>query len=144
MPARANRQRVLPDLIHTVKKNFSFLLLTVACVLTGIFADVPAHPGHENVLSTKQAILRGKAIVRSLVRKSEKIEDIKLDEGWLNATENVDCRETHEYYLIAFDNHATDTTLYVLLTTAGKYLRSNFDGHFVDVAASPYPLEECS
>lgn len=53
-------------------------------------------------------------------------------------------KETPEFYLIAFDNRQVGKTLYILLTSAGKYLRANFDGQFADLTFSPYPVQSCS
>lgn len=103
-----------------------------------------AHPGHENVLSTEQAILRGKAIVRSLVDKGESLNGEKLDAVWLQATDFAGCKETPEYYVIAFDNRTAGKTLYILLSVVGKYLRANFDGQFADLTFSTYPVQSCS
>jgi hypothetical protein len=107
-------------------------------------ASAIAHPGHEHVLTEKLAILRGKAVVSSLIRKEEPVNGEILDESWQRVTDSAACRETPEYYLIAFDNRQAGKTLYILLTSAGKYLRANFDGQFADLIFSPYPVQSCS
>ena len=96
------------------------------------------------MLNEKLAIIRGKAVVSSLVGEQEPVNGEILDESWVRATGNASCRETPEYYLIAFHNRLADKTLYILLTSAGKYLRANFDGHFADLAFSSYPVLSCS
>ena len=125
----------------TFLKSLSVFLLTYQ--LIG-FSSAFAHPGHDHVLTEKQAILRGKAVVSSLIRKEELVKGEQLDESWEQATDSATCKETPEYYLIAFDNPAADKTLYILLTSAGRYLRANFDGQFADLTFSPYPVQRCS
>lgn len=105
--------------------------------------SVVAHPGHEHVLTEKQAILRGRAIVSSLIRKEELIKGEKLDQSWEQVTDSATCKETPEFYLISFDNRAARKSIYILLTSTGKYLRANFDGHFADLTFSPYPPQSC-
>ncbi len=122
-------------------KVISILLLTIQCCACN---DAMAHPGHDHVLNEKQAISRGKVIVSSLIRKEEIIEGERINESWNQATNSATCKETPEYYLIAFDNRAAGKTLYILLTSAGKYLRANFDGQFADLIFSPYPVQSCS
>lgn len=102
-----------------------------------------AHPGHEHELTKEQAILRAKAIVTSLVESQKSVSGEKLDESWIEATKNATCRETPELYLISFNNHAAGKDLYLLLSSAGKYLRANFDGVFADLTFSPYPVFDC-
>ena len=115
--------------------------MTIQCCACN---DAMAHPGHDHVLNEKQAISRGKAIVSSLIRKEEIIEGERINESWNQATNSATCKETPEYYLIAFDNRTAGKTLYILLTNAGKYLRANFDGQFADLIFSPYPVQSCS
>ena len=103
-----------------------------------------AHPGHENVLSMTHAIMRGEAIVRSLIDKGESLNGKKLDKNWLQATDNASCKETPEYYLISFDNREAGKTLYILLSGACKYRRANGEGQLADLTFSPYPLQSCN
>ena len=102
-----------------------------------------AHPGHEHVLTEKLAVLRGKAVVSSLIRKKELIRGETLDESWEQVTDSATCMETPENFLIAFENRQVGKTLYILLTSTGKYLRANFDGQFADLTFSPYPVQSC-
>lgn len=95
------------------------------------------------MLTKKLAILRGKAIVSYLIRKEELINGEKLDESWEQVTDFATCKETPEFYLISFDNHAAGKSIYLLLTASGKYLRANFDGQFADLTFSPYPVQSC-
>jgi len=125
----------------TILKSLSSLLL--ACQLFGPGIAI-AHPGHEHVLNEKQAILRGEAVVSSLVRKEQPVKGVILDESWIQATATVTCKETPEYFLIAVDNRNARKTLYLLLTSAGKYSRANFDGLFADLTFSPYPIQSCN
>lgn len=134
---------MLPGMNDAMKPICGLLPRFVICLHLAVATGAAAHPGHENVLSTKQAILRGKAVVRSLVRNGESIKGQILDQSWLQATDFVDCKETPEYYLIAFDNAPMEKSLYILLTVTGKYLRANFDGHFADLAFSSYPVLGC-
>lgn len=127
-----------------MKERIRLISIFVICLSLGVAGSAAAHPGHDHVLSEKLAILRGKAVVASLVRKQEPVKGEILDESWMQATRNASCKETPEYYLIAFDNRAAGKILYVLLTSAGKYLRANFDGHFADLAFSSYPVLSCS
>ncbi len=113
------------------------------CLQFLFVADVLSHPGHDHELTEKQAILRGKAVLRSLVRKQEPVKDEILDESWLEATNIVTCSDTPEYYLISFDNRTAGKRLYILLSSAGKYLRSNFDGQFAELIFSSYPVFAC-
>jgi hypothetical protein len=97
-----------------------------------------AHPGHDHVLTEKLTIMRGKAVVSSLVRIEQAVRGEVLDASWLEATANSSCKETPGYYLIAFANRVAGMTLYVLLTSAGKYLRSSFDGViYVSILLAP-------
>jgi len=118
--------------------------ILVICLQLLAGASAVAHPGHEHVLTEKQAILRGKAVVSSLIRKEEPVNGEILDESWQQATDTATCKETPEYYLIAVDNRTARKTLYLLLTSAGKYLRANFDGQFADLTFSAYPVQSCS
>lgn len=135
---------MLPDMSNATKAICCLLAPVILSLQFLVAGNATAHPGHENVLSTKQAILRAKAVVRSLVKKGEPISGQNLDESWLQATDLVHCKETPEYYLVAFDNRETGKTLHVLLKVDGKYLRANFDGHFADLAFSSYPVLSCS
>ena len=104
---------------------------------------VLAHPGHDHELTKEQATLRARAVVSSLVEKQKAITGELLDESWNQATNPTTCKETPEFYLISIDNRESGKTLYLLLTSAGKYLRANFDGHFADLMFSSYPVQSC-
>jgi hypothetical protein len=93
-------------------------IFLLACQLFRIGIAI-AHPGHAQVLNERLAILRGKAIVSSLIRKEEPVKGEVLDETWQQVTDSATCKETPEYYLIAFDNRQLGKTLYILLTSAG-------------------------
>jgi hypothetical protein len=121
-------------------KPILFAWFCLHCLAVG---SANAHPGHEHVLTEKLAIMRGKAVVSSLVRKQEPVKGELLDESWIEASKFATCKDTPEYYLITFENRAAGKTLYILLTSAGKYLRANFDGHFADLAFSSYPVLGC-
>ena len=118
--------------------------IAVALLFLILAGGVNAHPGHENVLSTKQVLMRGRAVVSSLVRKEQQVDGVVLDDTWNQASDTATCRETHEHYLIAIDNRDAGKTLYLLFSVAGKYLRANFDGQFADITFSPYPLRDCT
>jgi len=62
----------------------------------------------------------------------------------VQATDSATCKETPELYLISFDKQEAGKTLYILLTSAGKYLRANFDGQFADLTFSPYAVQSCN
>ncbi len=90
------------------------------------------------------AIPRARAVVSSLLEEQKSITGELLDESWKQAANTATCNETPEYYRISFDNRAVGKTLYILLTSAGKYLRANFDGQFADLIFSPYPVPSCA
>lgn len=126
--------------MKSIIKAISILLLAFQWFAAN---GVMAHPGHDHELTKEQAILRARAVVSSLLEKQKSITGELLDESWKQATDTATCEETPEYYLISFDNRQVGKTLYVLLTSAGKYLRANFDGQFADLIFSPYPVQSC-
>jgi len=124
------------------------IIASVSVLLLALqwFGSVPvfAHPDHDHVLTEKQAILRATAVVKSLVSKQEPVAGEVLDASWTEASNLITCKDTPDYYLLAVDNRAARKTLYLLFTSAGKFLRANFDGHFADLTFSPYPVQSCS
>ncbi len=126
--------------MHIIVKSVSIAVICLQCLFV---SSATSHPGHDHVLNEKQAIMRATAVVSSLVDKEKKVKGEMLDESWKQATDTAACKETPEYYLISFDNRQVGKTLYVLLTSAGKYLRANFDGQFADLIFSPYPVQSC-
>ena len=126
--------------MNSIPKTFSICLVAFHLI---VFTDTSAHEGHDHELTKEQVILRATAVVSSLVKKQESVSGEVLDESWIEATNGITCKDTPEFYLIAVNNRAAGKTLYLLLTSVGKYLRSNFDGHFADLTFSPYPLQSC-
>lgn len=116
----------------------------LALALVAASGSAGAHPGHDDHLTTRQAILRGKAILSHRIRELQPIGGEVLDRSWVQTTDNATCNATLEYYLIAFDNRPMGKTLYILLTGAGKLLRANFDGRFAELTFSSFPLQPCA
>ena len=102
-----------------------------------------AHPGHDHVLTTEEAISRAATVILSLVDKKKKIAGATLDESWISAADSATCKKNADFYLIAVSNPRERKILYLLITSTGKYLRANFDGTFADLTFSPYPLHSC-
>ena len=126
--------------MNSIAKKLSTIVICLQCLVIG---SAMAHPGHDHVLTDKQAVLRGKAVISSLISQEDLVAGETLDESWKQATDSATCKEIPEFYLISFDNQHARKTLYILLTAAGKYLRANFDGHFAELTFSPYPLQSC-
>lgn len=126
--------------MNSILKTFSISLLAFLLI---VFTNTSAHEGHDHELSKEQAIARAASAVASIVDKVELIEGELLDDGWKQATNAATCKETPQFYLISFNNRTAGKTLYLLLTSAGRYMRANFDGHFADLTFSPYPLQSC-
>ena len=116
-----------------------FLLACQLIVINNAFA----HPGHDHVLNTEQAILRAASIVESIVEKGKLIKGEKLDDSWKQATMSGACKKTPEYFLISFNNRTAGKVLYLMLTISGKYMRANFDGNFAELIFSSYPVQSC-
>jgi len=126
--------------MNSIPKTFSIFLLALHLI---VFTNASAHEGHDHELTREQVISRATAVVSSLIVKEKKVAGEMLDESWNEATNTATCKETPEHYLISFGNRAAGKTLYILLSSAGRYLRANFDGNFADLTFSPYPLQSC-
>jgi hypothetical protein len=126
--------------MNTISKSFSIFLFAFQLI---VFTDTLAHEGHDHELSKEQAIERAASAVAAIVDGERAIEGGTLDDSWKQAANTATCKETPQFYLISFHNRAAGRTLYVLLTSVGKYMRANFDGHFADLVFSPYPLQSC-
>ena len=74
--------------MQLVLKTISIFLL--ACQLI-VINYAFAHPGHDHVLNTEQAILRAASVVESIVEKGKSIKGEKLDDSWIQATMSGDC-----------------------------------------------------
>ncbi len=127
--------------MKSIVKTVSIAVICLQCVVA---SSAASHPGHDHVLTEKQAVLRATAVVKSLVNKQEAVAGELLDASWTEAGNSISCKDTPEFYLLAVNNRAAGKTLYILLTSAGKFLRANFDGHFADLIFSPYPLQSCN
>ena len=126
--------------MNSILKTLLIFLLAFQLI---VFTDTSAHEGHDHEASKEQAIARAASVVASIVDGEKSIEGETLDESWKQATKAATCKETPQFYLISFNNRAAGRTLYLLLTSAGKYMRANFDGHFADLTFSPYPVQSC-
>ena len=113
-----------------------------ACLL--IVATGFAHPGHDDALTTLQAVMRGKAVVRSLVEKGEPINGEVLDESWNEINGRARCLATPLYYLISLENLSAGKTLYILLDHGGRYRRARFDDGFAELKFSSFPVFPCN
>jgi len=126
--------------VTSTLNNLFIVLLVIHCFAT---YEVMAHPGHDHELTKEQAILRGSAVVSSMVDESTLVNGEVLGDSWKQASESATCKETPEFYLITIANRNVEKTIYILLTSTGKYLRANFDGHFADLLFSSYPVMDC-
>lgn len=126
--------------LNSTLKALSIVLLAFQWCGSG---SASAHPGHEHVLTKEEALSRAATVVLSLVDKHKKIAGEILDDSWIMAADSATCEGTPDFYRIAVNNRQAGKTLYLLLTSTGKYLRANFDGHFADLTFSPYPLYSC-
>ena len=119
----------------------SAFLALPACLL--LFTTGLAHPGHEGSLSTMQAVLRGKAIVRSLIARGELVDGVLLHESWNDPRGPTSCTATPMFYLVSLENYAVGKTLYLLLNHSGRFLRARFDADFAELKFAPFPLVDC-
>ena len=122
-------------------RRVAWILALPACLLT--FATGLAHPGHADALTTRQAVMRGKAIARSLIKKGEKVNGELLDESWNNIDGRTSCTATPLYYLISLENLSARKTLYLLLEHSGRFRRARFDAGFAELKFSSFPLVDC-
>ena len=122
-------------------RRAAWIVALPACLL---MAEIGlAHPGHHDGLTTKQAVIRGKAIVRSLVENGETVNGELLDESWNNIDGHANCAATPEYYLISLENRSKGKTVHLLLDRGGKFLHARFDESFDELDSSSFPLPGC-
>ncbi len=119
----------------------SWILTLPACLL--IVSGALAHPGHEDALTTQQAVMRGKAIIRSLIRDGKPVEGELLDENWNDINGRASCAATPLYYLISLENRFEGRTLHLLLDHSGRFRRARFDAGFAELRFSSFPLLDC-
>ncbi len=121
-------------------------IVLIAMLMVGqYFAmnDAVAHPGHDHVLTKDQAIVRGSDIVSSFVKKETPVAGQSLDESWVDGNNPMTCHSTPLYFLIAVKNRTTGKSVFLLLTSAGKFLRAKFDRDFAELIFSSYPVQAC-
>lgn len=119
----------------------SWMFALPACLM--IVATGFAHPGHEDALTEVQAVMRGKAIVRSLVAKGEPVNGEVLDDTWNEINGRSKCSATPIYYLISLENLSRNKTIYILLDHEGRYRRARFDDGFAELRFSSFPVFPC-
>ena len=130
--------------VPTIRKRrrAPWVLALPACVLmatTGL-----AHPGHEDALTTLQAIWRGKAAIRWLVDKERPVDGKVLDASWNEIGNSGSCRATPLYYLVSLDNPAQGKTLYLLLNHSGGFMRARFKADFAELRfTASFPMVDC-
>ena len=112
-------------------------LLTVAAL------EVAAHPGHDDALTERQAVMRGKAIVRNLLKNGTEVQGEVLDSRWEDFSGRETCSASPLYYLVKLENHAAGRTMHILLNHSGKFLRARFDEGFAELIFSNFPMQEC-
>ena len=122
-------------------RRVSWMLALPACLL--IAATGLAHPWHDDALTTLQAVMRGKAVVRSLVEKGEPVNGELLDETWKEINGRTRCSATPLYYLVSLENLSRGKTLYVLLDHSGRFRRARFDDGFAELKFSSFPVFPC-
>lgn len=123
------------------------ILKTPLVIFLGFVVIVPgsmlAHEGHDHSLTPEQAILKAASDVELFVDDGNLIDGQRLDDSWKQVIKSGVCKKNPVHFVISFDHRAAGKTLYVLLSTSGKYMRANFKGNFADVTFSPYPIQSC-
>ena len=102
-----------------------------------------AHPGHDDALTTVQAVAIAKAAIRELVKEGKPVEGEVLGESWNEIDGQPQCSATPVYYLVSLDNFSEAKTLYVLLHHSGRFMRARFDKHFAELTFSSFPVFAC-
>jgi len=123
-------------------RRFSAVLALPACLL--IVASSFAHPGHDDALTTEQAVAIAKSAVRRLVEQGEPVNGVLLDESWRDIDGNARCAATPIYYLISLDSYSEGKTLHVLLSHSGRFMRARFDKDFAELKFSSFPVFPCN
>ncbi len=124
------------------RRRISWLLALPVCLLMA--ASGFAHPGHEDALTTLQAIWRGKAAIRWLVAKKRPVDGELLDESWNEIDGSGTCSATPLYYLVSLDNPAKDKTLYLLMNHSGGFMRARFNADFAELRfTASFPMVDC-
>lgn len=123
-------------------RRVSWLLALPACLLiatTGL-----THPGHDDALTTLQAVWRGKAAIRWLIEKRKPVNGEVLDESWNDIDGRTSCSATPLYYLVRLENRAARKTLYILLSHSGGFMRARFDDGFAELTFTrSFPMVDC-
>lgn len=122
-------------------RRISRLLALPACWF--MVATSMAHPGHDDALTTVQAIAIAKAAVRGLVKSGELINGETLPESWNEADGRATCSATPIYYLVGLQNYSEGKTLHVLLDHGGRFRRARFDANFAELKFSSFPVFPC-
>lgn len=124
------------------RRRASWLVALPISLITG--ATSFAHPGHEDALTTLQAVWRGKAAIRWLVDKQRPIEGEVLSESWNEIDGSGSCTATPLYYLVSLKNPAEGRTLFLLLNHSGGFMRARFDADFAELRfTASMPRVDC-
>ena len=102
-----------------------------------------AHPGHDDALTTEQAVAIAKAAVKKLVKEGKPVEGEVLGDAWNEVDGNPECSATPVYYLVRLDKYSEGKTLYVLLHHSGRFMRARFNKQFAELTFSSFPVFEC-
>lgn len=108
-----------------------------------VAATCIAHPGHDDALTTVQAIAIAKAAVRELVSTGELINGEALPESWNEFDGRATCSATPIYYLVGLQNYSEGKTLHVLLDHGGRFRRARYDANFAELTFSSFPVFPC-
>lgn len=129
-------------MVNVKSRTGSWLLALPACVMMA--AVGLGHPGHDDALTTLQAIWRGKAAIRWLVDKQRPVEGEVLDQSWNDIDGAGTCSATPLYYLVSLDNPAKGKTLYLLMNHSGGFMRARFDADFAELRfTASFPMVDC-
>ena len=102
-----------------------------------------SHTGYADALTTEQAVLRAKAIVRRLIEDSEEVRGEVLDESWNNIDGRPTCSATPSHYMVSLPNYSDGSSLYVLLDNERHCVRIRFDANFAEIKPVSFPTFPC-
>jgi len=122
--------------------KFKLLILTLFFVLSPISPSYAGSGhdhghGHGNAasISNKKAIIAANDNVLSIVKQKIEINGSKLDSSWDNlpSSSKAIYKKSDSYYIVSLENKTIDKTLYVLLSSQGKFRDANYSGKFEGV-----------
>lgn len=120
----------------------SWWLLLPAWLLIAAIAH--AHPGHDDALTTLQAVWRGKAAIRWMIDKRKPVNGEVLGESWNDIDGRASCSATPMFYLVSLENPAEGRTLYLLMNHSGGFMRARFDREFAELKfTAHFPMVDC-